>query len=259
MSIQPSGIYHGTVFHERHTPFNHKFTYRVFTLWLDIDRLTEFDQSFKLFSFNRPNVISIHNKDHALRDGSSIRPWIEQAGKEKNIDLSKAKIFMLCFPRIWNYVFNPITVFFCYDKDENLIAVLHQVKNTFGEQHGYFLPVKNYSQNKNVKQHCGKIFHVSPFIHMDCEYRFRFKNPGDELHFAIHQFQTKPDDQSKILTATWDGKYIPLTNAHLWKSVLKHPLLSFKVIAGIHFEALRLVMKGARYISKPKPPKKSVT
>lgn len=259
MSIQPNGIYHGTVFHERHTPFSHKFTYRVFTLWLDIDQLKEFDNQLSLFSFNCWNAISIHNKDHALRDGSNIRPWIEKAGRDKKIDLSRCKIYMLCFPRVWNYVFNPITVFFCYNEKEELIAVLHQVKNTFGEQHGYFLPVEDFSQNKNVKQHCEKTFHVSPFIHMDCEYRFRFKNPGNELHFAIHQFQTKPDNKSKVLTATWDGAYRPLTNKNLLLSLLKHPLLSFKVIVGIHYEAVRLVIKGARYISKPKPPKKSVT
>jgi len=247
-----NSLYIGKVYHKRHIPFEHAFTYRVFTLLLDIDDLP----SLKFFSHNRFNLFSLFDKDHARLDGTPIRPWIEKAAKEKNIDIEGGKIFMLTFPRIFNYVFNPLTVYFCTNKNGDLTAILHQVKNTFGGQHGYLLPVEN--ANKSIKQSAEKIFHVSPFIHMDCEYRFSLQEPDDRLQFAIHQFETTGKNE-KILTATWDGKREELTDKTLLKTLLTHPLLTFKIIAGIHWEALKLVIKGAKYISPAPMPKKDVT
>lgn len=239
-----SCLYIGKVFHKRHIPFEHDFTYKVFTLLLDLDDLPK----LKTLSYNRFNIFSLHNKDHGPRDGSALRPWIESAARSKNIDIEGGKIFMLTFPRILGYVFNPLTVYFCTDKTGTLKAVMHQVKNTFREQHSYLMPVEQ--NNEIIKQEHDKVFHVSPFIQMDCEYRFRFKAPEDVLDFAIHQFTP----QGKILTATWDGRRTELTDKALLKTLITHPLLTLKVILGIHWEALRLVLKGAKYISKPQPP-----
>ena len=239
-----SCLYIGNVFHKRHIPFEHDFTYKVFTLLLDIDELPK----LKVFSHNRFNLFSLFDKDHGPRDGSTLRPWIEEAANNKNIDIQGGKIFMLTFPRILGYAFNPLTVYFCTDKTGTLKAVMHQVKNTFDEQHSYFLPVE---KNQGViKQEQDKVFHVSPFIHMDCQYRFRFNMPEDTLDFSIHQFT----EDGKILTATWDGERAALSDKTLLKTVITHPLLTLKVIIGIHWEALRLVLKGAKYISKPQPP-----
>lgn len=248
-----NSLYIGKVFHKRHMPFEHAFTYRVFTLLLDLDDVPNLSKRIKFFSFNRFNLFSIHEKDHANRDGKPIRPWIEEAAKAKNIDLSNGKIYMLVFPRILGYVFNPITVYFCYGSDQKLKAVLHQVKNTFGEQHGYLLPVE--AEQPLIKQECEKIFHVSPFIHMDCEYKFRFAEPEEKLDFAIHQFQP----EGKILTATWEGQRKDLNDKHLLKTLVTHPLLTLKIIVGIHWEALKLWIKGAKYISKPEPPTNAVS
>lgn len=244
-----NSLYIGKVFHKRHIPFEHAFTYRVFTLLLDLDNLPE----LKTLSFNRFNIFSLYNRDHGKRDGSELRPWIENAAKDKNIDVTGGKIFMLTFPRVLGYVFNPITLYYCYDKNQNLKAVMHQVKNTFGEQHGYMLPVEETSEPHNQK--CEKVFHVSPFIQMDCEYKFRFKSPEDTLDFSIHQFT--PD--GKILTATWDGQRHDLTDGALLKTLLTHPLLTLKIIIAIHWEALKLWIKGAKYISKPPPPKQEIS
>jgi len=251
--MQTPCVYIGKVYHKRHTPFVHQFTYRVFTLWLDIDALPT---NLKTFSHNRFNLFSLHNKDHGYKDGSSIRKYVEDAAKLKNIDINGGKIFMLTFPRILGYVFNPITVYFCYDQNGALKAILHQVKNTFGEQHGYMLSVNETQNAQTIKQECKKIFHVSPFIHMDCTYKFRITDPNDELNFAIHQFT---DKDKKILTATWNGKRNALNDETLIKTLLTHPLLTLKIIIGIHWEALRLVLKGAKYIPKPKPPKEDIT
>ena len=246
-------LYIGKVFHKRHIPFEHAFTYRVFTVLVDLDELPELSKCLKWLSFNRFNLFSLYNKDHARRDGSEIRPWIETAARAKNIDIEGGKIYMLTFPRVLGYVFNPITLYFCYNRDGALKAVLHQVKNTFGEQHGYLLPVQN--NEDIVKQECAKIFHVSPFIQMDCEYKFRFRAPEDTLDLSIHQFTA----DGKILTALWDGTRQKLSDRNLLKTLITHPFLTLKIIIGIHVEALHLWRKGAKYIPKPAPPDKEIT
>lgn len=252
--MQDNALYIGHVYHKRHQPFTHQFKYRVFTLWLDIDALPALAKRLKFFSFNRWNVTAIRNKDHARRDGSDIRPWIEEAAKDKGIDLQGGRIFMLTFPRLWGFVFNPLTIFYCYDRDSVLRGILHQVKNTFGEQHGYFLPVEEVKDDL-IRQSCDKVFHVSPFIQMDCRYDFVLKEPDEKLDAAIHQFQ--PD--GKILTATWTGRRQALTDWNVFKAVCMHPLMTLKVIAAIHWEALLLWGKGAKYISKPEPPARDVS
>lgn len=243
-------LYIGEVYHKRHIPFEHDFRYRVFTLLLDIDNMPK----LKTFSHNRFNLFSLYDKDHGPRDGSPLRPWIEAAAKAKNIDITGGKIYMLTFPRVLGYVFNPITLYFCYNKGDALKAILYQVKNTFGEQHSYLRPVED--GEATIKQECEKVFHVSPFIHMDCTYKFTLKEPGEKLGFAIHQF-TKDDE--KILTATWDGKRRELTDKALLSTLFTHPLLTMKIIVGIHWEALKLMLKGAKYIHRPLPPEKDVS
>ncbi len=250
--ILKNAIYTGDVFHERHMPFTHKLKYRVFSLWLDIDDLKTLDQSLKYFRFNRWGIVSVNNRDHALRDGSDVRPWIEKAAKDKSVDLTGGRIFMLGFPRLWGYVFNPLTIFFCYGADKTLKGILYQVKNTFGEQHGYFIPTEE--QGKISQEHA-KVFHVSPFIPMDCTYKFKIFEPNETLNIAIHQFMK----EGKILTATWHGQREDLNDKTLLRAVLGHPLMTIKVIVGIHWEALKLWIKGAKYISKPPPPAEDVS
>lgn len=249
MKRPENGLYVGKVFHERHQPFSHKFRYSVFSIWFDLDN----PPKSRFLSFNRCNILSFWNKDHGNRSGEDIRPWIENAAKDKNIDMTGGKIYCLSFPRLWGYIFNPLTVFYCYDRSEKLAAILYEVKNTFGEQHGYFMPVEE--QTEIIKQSCKKIFHVSPFIQMECTYNFRVREPSDTIDVAIHQFQ--PD--GKILTATWNGTYRPLTDNNILRTVLTHPLMSFKIITAIHWEALWIWAKGAKYINRPELPDKDIS
>ena len=250
-----NAIYTGEVYHKRHTPFEHDFKYQVYTMWINVDELDNSAPTPKYFSFNKWNLLSLNLKDHGPRDGSKIRPWIEAAAKEKNIDIIGGKIYMLCFPRVLGYVFNPLTVYFCYNKGNELKAILHQVKNTFGGQHGYLLPVEEATEN--IKQDVDKIFHVSPFIQMESHYHFIIKEPSENgFHVAIHQ--TIP--QGKILTATWNGTNATVFNSsNLIKIFLSIPLLSFKVMAGIHWQALKLWLKGAKFIPSPPLPDKDIS
>ena len=159
----------------------------------------------------------------------------------------------MCYPRILGYVFNPLSVFFIYNSNEKLISILYEVKNTFGEQHTYIFKVEN---ENNIFQHnCSKKFHVSPFIEMNCDYFFKILKPGEKISVIIDQYHTK----EKILYASQDGKRVDFNSKELLKSYLKHPLMTFKIISAIHFEAFKLWTKGIKFIKKKLKIKNNIT
>ena len=239
-----SCIYNGNVIHKRFKPKEHFFKYKVFSLFIDLSELKELDDKLKFFSINKFNLISFYEKDHGERDGSSLLSWVKLNLSNNNISTEKIKIKLLCYPRILGYVFNPLSIFFIYDKDETLISILYEVKNTFGEQHTYVFKVE--SENKLIQNNCSKKFHVSPFIEMNCNYFFRILNPGENLSVKIDQY----DQEGKILFASQDGIRSNLTSENLMNSYLKHPLMTFKIISAIHFEAFKLWIKGIKFVKK---------
>tara|TARA_Y100001935_G_scaffold253194_1_gene258759 strand:- start:908 stop:1669 length:762 start_codon:yes stop_codon:yes gene_type:complete len=248
-----SSIYNGTVIHKRFKPKKHFFKYNVFSLFIDLDDLEELDKKIKFFSFNRFNLVSFHEIDHGLRDGSSLVKWIKKNLDQNNIIHKDIKIKLLCYPRILGYVFNPLSVFFIYNSNDQLISILYEVKNTFGEQHTYIFKVKD---DANLFQHnCSKKFHVSPFIEMNCNYFFRILKPGEKISVIIDQYQT----DEKILYASQDGKRVDFTSKELLKSYLKHPLMTFKIISAIHYEAFKLWTKGIKFIKKKLKIKNNIT
>tara|TARA_B100000676_G_scaffold124362_1_gene123883 strand:- start:59 stop:823 length:765 start_codon:yes stop_codon:yes gene_type:complete len=248
-----SCIYNGTVIHKRFKPKEHFFKYKVFSLLIDLSELDELNKKIRFFSFNKFNLISFHEKDHGERDGSSIIEWVKLNLKNNNISYDKIKIKLLCYPRILGYVFNPLSVFFVYDENEKLISILYEVKNTFGEQHTYVFRVDN--ESNLIQNNCSKKFHVSPFIEMDCKYFFRILNPNKKLSIIIDQY----DKEGKILFASQDGKRSDLDSKQLIKSYLKHPLMTFKIISAIHFEAFKLWAKGIKFIKKKLKIKNNIT
>ena len=247
-----SSIYNGTVVHKRFKPKIHFFKYQVFSLLIDLSELKILDQKISFFSYNNFNLISFFDKDHGDRDGSSLIEWVKKNLKENKIISENIKIKLLCYPRIFGYVFNPLSVFYVYDKNEELISILYEVKNTFGEQHTYIFKV----ENNNLLQHnCEKKFHVSPFIEMDCNYFFRILKPTEKISVIIDQYQSN----EKILYASQDGIRRDFTSSELIRSYLKHPLMTFKIIIAIHFEAFKLWTKGIRYIKKKLKIKNNIT
>jgi len=251
--IKNSFIYTGNVVHKRFKPKIHFFKYKVFSLLIDLSEIYLLDKDLKIFSYNKFNIISFYDKDHGPRDGSSVKNWVIDNLKKNNIDTNDIQIKLLCYPRIFGYVFNPLSVFYVYDKNLNLISILYEVKNTFGEQHTY---VFKSDINNNLVQHmCKKKFHVSPFIEMDCVYFFRLLKPGNKISVIIDQ----NDKEGKILYASQDGVKSEITNANLTKSYLKHPLMTFKIILAIHFEAFKLWSKGIKFIKKKFKIKNNIT
>ena len=238
-----SCIYNGTVIHKRFKPKIHFFKYKVFSLLIDLSELDNLDKKIGFFSYNKFNLISFFDKDHGDRDGSSVINWVKKNLKENDVNCENIRIKLLCYPRIFGYVFNPLSIFYVYDKNDKLISLLYEVKNTFGEQHTYIFKIK---ENNLLKHNCEKKFHVSPFIEMNCSYFFRTLKPADKISIIIDQYQLN----EKILYASQDGKRTDFTTSELIKSYLKHPLMTFKVIAAIHFEAFKLWTKGIKFIQK---------
>ena len=248
-----SSIYNGTVIHKRFKPKIHYFKYKVFSLLIDLSELEYLSEKIKFFSHNKFNLVSFYEKDHGNRDGSSLVSWVKKNLKDNNINSEDVKIKLLCYPRILGYVFNPLSVFYIYNIDEKLICILYEVKNTFGEQHTYIFKVDN---DQNLYQHnCSKKFHVSPFIEMNCKYFFRLLKPGEKISVIIDQYQT----DEKILYASQDGQRVDFNTKELIKSYLKHPLMTFKIISAIHFEAFKLWIKGIKFIKKKIKIKNNIT
>lgn len=237
------GLYVGRVMHHRLRPKRHRFVYRVFTLLIDIDRLDDLDRRLRLLSVGRKNLFSFHNDDHGPRDGTPLRPWIEAELERAGIRERPAQIRLLAMPRFLGYVFNPLSIYYCYRRDGRLFALVYEVKNTFGEQHPYIFAVPEQPATSGLFHHsCHKNFYVSPFIESDAEYRFSLNDPKNDLDVRI----AESIDAGALLIATLQGERRPLTDRQLLIQALKHPFLQQKVIASIHFEAFRLWLKGIR-------------
>jgi hypothetical protein len=245
-TVPEPGLFPGVVMHHRLRPFRHRFVYRVFSLLLDPDRLDSLDRRLRLFSAERGNLFSFQNRDHGARDGSPLRPWIEARLAEVGLDLAHGPIRLLCFPRVLGYVFNPLSIYFCYDPANVLRAIVYEVKNTFGGQRAYALPVGELRADGQIRQACGKDFYVSPFIDLEAGYRFKLIPPTDRLSVVIQE-EVEAGTQ---LVATLSGRRVPLTDRQLLRAALRMPFMTHKVIAGIHWEALKLWRKGAGFRSR---------
>ena len=184
-----SCLYFGRVMHKRLIPFRHRFTYRVFSLFIDLDELPALDRGPRLFSHNRWNLFAFFDRDHGPRDGSPLRPWIERRLAEADIDLAGGPVRLLCFPRLFGFVFNPLSLWFCYHQSGRLAAVLYEVSNTFGQWHSYLIPIdRGQKAGRAIRQSCDKRLYVSPFIGMVSTYHFRLLEPDARLAVAIRQW-----------------------------------------------------------------------
>lgn len=249
-----SALYRGEVMHRRLRPFGHRFRYRIFSMLIDLDELPQLGR-FRFFAHNGFNLFSFHDRDHGARDGTSLRTWIEKQLAAAGISSDKWRIEILCFPRILGYVFNPLSVWFCRDDFGTVRAVLYEVCNTFGEHHSYLMPITSHARPGDVLHHaCAKNFHVSPFVGMDCAYEFRTRVPRERYEIGIRERSS----DGPLLIAAQTAHRSEISDASLLKCFFACPLMTAKVVAAIHFEALRLWLKGARYHEKPAPPKQEV-
>jgi len=240
-----SCLYRGEVMHRRLRPFGHRFVYRVASVLVDIDALPSLGLRF--FSHNRFNLFALRDRDHGARDGSPLRPWVEQELRRAGIAPDGGPIFLHCLPRLLGIGFDPISIYWCYGADGGLRAVLCEVKNTFGGQCSYVLPAAGRAAGAPLRASCDKTMYVSPFIAMAARYRFRLDDPEARLKLVI----AESDREGPLLVASHTASRRPLTDRALLGAFLAFPFLTAKVIAAIHWEALRLWLKGARLQPRP--------
>ena len=243
-----ASLYFGKVMHARLKPMGHRFSYRVMSMLIDLDRLDAADRQSPLFGVNRAGLYSFHEADHGERDGSSLRGYAQRRAAECGIDLTGGRVLLLCYPRLFGYTFNPLSVYFGYRADGQLAVMIYEVRNTFGDIHAYALPVRpGEIDEAGIRQQQDKLFYVSPFIDIPMRYRFRVSPPADHVKLRI----LETDREGPLLAATFSGRRRALTTGALLRSFGALPLLTFKIIAAIHWEALRLWLKGARLVQRP--------
>jgi DUF1365 family protein len=243
-----ASLYVGEVMHARLKPIGHRFSYRVMSLLIDLDRLEAADRQSPLFGVNRAALYSFKEADHGDRDGSPLRGWAQRCGAARGIDLSGGRVLLLCYPRLLGYTFNPLSVYFCYRADGELALVIYEVRNTFGEIHPYVLPVgPDQVSDAGVRQSQEKLFYVSPFIEMAMRYHFRVLPPQDSVRLRI----LETDREGPLLAATFNGRRRALNTAELLRAFFAFPLVTLKIVAAIHWEALRLWVRGARLVPRP--------
>jgi DUF1365 family protein len=232
-----SSIYEGWVMHRRLSPRHHRFKYRVFAMLLELDELAALDRKLALFKYNRWGLFSFQDRDHG--DGRALTLWLDDLMARHGIDANGAKR-VLCYPRILGFVFNPISVWFCDDEEGRLKAIVYEVHNTYDERHAYVLPVEDDSGL--VRHGCAKSFYVSPFLSPDCRYNFRIRPPAHDVAIVIQEEEAG----APILNASFAGAQRALSDGMLARMLLRYPLMTLKVVAAIHFEAVRLMLKGVR-------------
>jgi DUF1365 family protein len=249
-----SALFPGQVTHARLKPRQHRLSYRIYSLLIDLDELDDIDRRLRLLSVDRFNLFSFYRKDRGDRSGSDLKKQVERHMREVGIEPDGGPIRLLTMPRLLGWAFNPLSVFFCYAQDASLKAILWEVDNTFGERHGYMIAVEAGGSSEIV-QYCDKAFHVSPFMDMDLRYEFRVSPPADLLSIRIETF----DREGPVLSARHLARRTPLTDAALLKAFFTIPFLTLRVVGGIHWEALKIWLKGVSLRTHPRLPEEPVS
>jgi DUF1365 family protein len=243
-----ASLYVGRTVHHRLAPRPHRFSYGLFHLLLDIDRVDEAFAGLKLLRRGRFGVFSFDPRDHGARDGSALRPWVKAQLAEAGITASARHVRLMTFPRVLGFVFNPLSIVFVHAEDDQLEAVIYEVNNTFGQTHAYVTPADGAPE---TRQAADKVFYVSPFFRIEGGYRFRIAAPAERFNLRIVKQTEGRTDFFASLTA----HRRPLTDGHLLRLSFTMPLMTLGVVMAIHWEALRLWIKGAPFGARPAGPK----
>ena len=246
----------GRVRHHRTRPAVHAFEYSVYYLRLPLRSMVQAGFATALFSRNRFNLLSFFDKDHG--DGAQpLLTWIDALLQAEGIDDADGEIWLQAFPRVLGYTFNPVSFWFCHRKDGALRAILCEVRNTFGEKHHYLLDTGSVMPF-GMPLTARKVFHVSPFCPVEGRYQFRFMHRTDAFDGVPHErcvARIDYDDAvGPLLLTSVSGTNHQLSNATVARAFFTYPLMTFGVIARIHWQALRLWIKRVPFFSKPAPP-----
>lgn len=237
-----------TVAHKRLFPRVNGFAYGIYYLAVPLDRMDRLNDGFR-FGVNRAGLLSIHDKDHAECDGKPLLPWVRDILAGEGLDRADGAVVLVTMPRVLGYVFNPVSFWLCHDSSGGLRAVICEVHNTFGERHSYLC---RHDDQRVISPDdiltARKLFHVSPFLKREGHYTFRFNVQDERFGVWIDFF----DGQGrKQLVTSLAGKFEDYDRPALRRAFWRYPLVTLRAIWLIHYQALKLVMKGIKYISKP--------
>jgi DUF1365 family protein len=242
--VSAPALYVGAVMHRRLAPRRHRFRYSGFWLLLDLDDLDALPRHTRFLSHNRFNLFSLHDRDHGDGSATPLAAQIRQKLTAAGLDLGAGSIRLLCMPRTLGHCFNPLSIYFCDDTHGAPVALVYQVHNTFGGRHSYVIPAGPGAVHR---QSCDKRFYVSPFMEMGLRYDFSVTAPDDHLSIGIRA----SDQGAPVLFACLTAARRAVTDAALLGRFLRMPAITLKVIAAIHWEALRLWLKGLRLVPRP--------
>jgi uncharacterized protein len=250
-----AAIYVGTVVHHRLRPHPHHLSYGVFSLLVDIDRIDEAFKNCRLISYNRFNLFSVYDRDHGPGDGTPLREHARQLLADAKIDIgAQGRIHMLAYPRMCGSVFNPLSVYYGSDRTGRLLGAIYEVNNTFAERRAYVVRAGD-PHGAVYAQRCDKELYVSPFITSAGRYGFRLTIPGQDLLLGVQFY----DASGPLIRTHFRGTAQPLTDQILRSLLWRFPLLTLKVLGGIHYEALKLWLKGIPLVQRHRSPRYAVT
>lgn len=248
MVIKNTRLLFAKVMHKRSFPRANAFNYGLYYFAVPLSRWGE-QRNSRLFDFNRFALFSFFSRDYGACDETHPKEWISSILDNNGLHHDGGEVVLVTLPRILGYAFNPVSFWMCYDKQDNLRTVLCEVRNTFGERHSYLCA---HSDGRTILPEdvmtAKKLFHVSPFLEREGDYRFRFRFDGEKFAAWIDLYDT---DGQKKLTTSLLGKTVLFTTRNCWKAFLQYPLVTFKVIGLIHFQAIKLFFKKVKYVPKP--------
>lgn len=244
-----SALYSCLVMHHRFSPAVHKFHYRHFMWWLDLDELPELARKRGLFSFNKFNLFSYYDRDHLKGESNelSTRENIAAFLKENNVEWDGGKIFLLTNLRSLGYLFNPVSFYYIYQQNGEALCSIAEVGNTYYEMKPYL--ITDFNSN-SFDLRIKKNFYVSPFTQLDDEFDFRLQIPGEKLNIKIDDYR----NGGRFFISTLTGEKQPLTNANILRSFFRFPLVTLRVIYLIHWQALKLWLKKIPFQAKAANP-----
>jgi uncharacterized protein len=242
-----ASLVRGTVVHKRLRPHTHALSYAVFSLLLDLDRLDEAPRVCRLFAHNRFGLIAFHDRDHLAAPSGSIADTARHIFREAGFATDDARVFLLAYPRVFGFAFNPLAVFYLVAPDETIRAVIYEVRNTFGGRVTYVTAAGEPANGVYAHGHSKEMV-VSPFAAVNGRYGFRLAIDPARVLLAVN-FR---DADGPLIKTHFSGVSEPLTTASAASVLARMPLTTFRVVAGIHWEALKLWLKGVPLVPRPR-------